>query len=121
MCTCINVVNKSDLLHTKTKLPGTLFVSANTGQGVESLRNEIYKKACGNIQSDYNGLVLTNERHISCIRKAQDAVAEALETDLAEAAVSSINRAISEIDEVSGLKVSERIIDQIFSQFCVGK
>ena len=72
-----------------------------------------------------NGLMLTNLRHYQRVVKARERVENAISSleggftpDLASVAITD---AASEIGLITGAGVSDKIIDDIFSKFCVGK
>jgi tRNA modification GTPase len=79
----------------------------------------------------HNGLgdldceVLISERHAACIkqalaslRRAADDVRERLPLELT---ASDLRYALDSLGEVTGRKVGEGILDEIFSRFCIGK
>lgn len=129
--TTIAVINKTDLdlkVDTKTienAFENTVQISAKNGEGTEKIA-EIVKKLFNtdsiNIES---GLMLTNLRHYERVVKARELVNSALNTltlgftpDLASV---DITEAASQISLITGRGVSDKIIDEIFSKFCVGK
>ncbi len=71
------------------------------------------------------GAVLTTERQYASLLRTKErlsAAADAYKAGLpADAASSDIERAIGELSELDGRQVSERIVADIFSKFCVGK
>ncbi len=117
----IKVFNKKDLGFDKKF--GVL-VSAKTGEGIEELKAEIYKKAfAGGI--DRNAELITEERHLKALEKARDyiyasisGIEDAVPLDIVSEDVKSVWDALGEI---TGKTASEEIIDEIFSKFCVGK
>ncbi len=125
----IAVINKSDL---ETKIDSKILkdsfeniveISAKNNDGIEKIAKivgEKYKSA--DIES---GLMLTNVRHYQRVVKARELVENAVCTlergftpDLASV---DITAAASEIGLITGAGVSDKIIDDIFSKFCVGK
>lgn len=125
----IAVINKSDL---ETKLDEQLLkdsfthcveISAKNNDGIEKIAEIVNKKyATADIQS---GLMLTNVRHYQRVVKARELVENAVLSlergftpDLASV---DITAAASEIGLITGAGVSDKIIDDIFSKFCVGK
>ncbi len=97
-----------------------VIVSCVTGQGMECLLGEIsrYTRYAGEGE-------LTRLRHISLAEKAAGALEEA--EALAKAGGSldlcavELHRALSELGAITGERVDEKIMDEIFSRFCVGK
>jgi len=125
----IAVINKSDLeIRLDKALVCAAFeyvveISAKNNDGIESIAkivNERYSSA--DIE---NGLMLTNVRHYQRVVKARERVENAISSleggftpDLASV---DITDAASEIGLITGAGVSDKIIDDIFSKFCVGK
>jgi len=69
--------------------------------------------------------ILANERQRGCARAADDAIGEAvraLEYGMTLDAVNiSVDEALDALFELSGEKVTEAVVDQVFHNFCVGK
>jgi len=117
----ISVFNKSDLV--KTKNENYFYVSAETGENINKLKQEIFNKTMvGDI--NLNKLFLTNTRHIEAVKNAREALNRTLEMfDFATMDIisSEIKEAWNCLGEVSGTTSDEAIIDKIFSKFCLGK
>ena len=117
----INIFNKSDLVKTKDK--NYFYVSAETGENINALKQEIFNKTMvGDLNIDK--LFLTNTRHIEAVKNAREALNRALEMfDFATMDIisSEIKEAWNCLGEVSGTTSDEAIIDKIFSKFCLGK
>ncbi|MBO5299695.1 MAG: tRNA uridine-5-carboxymethylaminomethyl(34) synthesis GTPase MnmE, partial [Clostridia bacterium] len=92
------------------------------GDGMDLLEKEI-----ANIfPLGYEGeesVMLSNVRQYECLVAAQNELSHALENIgiTADALLSDIERAVEALGEMTGKTVSEEIIDNIFSRFCVGK
>ncbi len=118
----ITVFNKSDLGSSCKDVTCDVSISAKNGEGIEELKNLLFKKGVGNIsvESDF----LTEERHFIALNKAYDKLSLA-KTNLTilplDLVALDIKSAWSSLGEISGLTADERIIDEIFSKFCVGK
>ena len=69
--------------------------------------------------------ILTSERQLSAVLRAiekTDEAISALEDGIpADCVISVLNEAWSALGEITGQTVSEKIIDDIFDKFCVGK
>lgn len=113
------ILNKCDLGQ-KIDLPGAMKISAATGEGVQALRDFISEQAA--IPSE---LPLTSERHMHLARKAADhllAAAQALEMgEPLDLAAIDLHEALESLGEVTGDRVDEKLLDSVFSRFCVGK
>lgn len=119
----IILINKTDLGGSLT-LDGSVPISAKTGAGIDVLAakiKEIY--SLGEIGAD--SITLTNERQLSALFRARDAVSRALDAlggELAQDfAALDINDAIYALGEIDGKTVSEDIVSSVFHNFCVGK
>lgn len=118
----IVVVNKNDLNDTPS-VKGDVYISAKTGYNVELLRQALSEKAFGGA-IDLNADFLTEERHLTALNNALQAITDAINgfsVNTADLSAIDINSAWSWLGEVSGETANERIIDEIFSKFCVGK
>lgn len=120
------VINKSDLQQQEINTDGFLgnvIVSAKNAEGFDGLYDLIYEKY-GQIDIKEKAVV-TNPRHKECLIRANTLIGEAL-NDIGAFApfdivLSSVELSISALGEIGGETVSEEIIDNIFSKFCVGK
>jgi tRNA modification GTPase len=131
---CLAVLNKSDLAPRlerdllAAELPDTPFldISALTGEGFGEFRcaleDAIHRK-WGPLSS--GGGLLFNARHGGLLGSALAALARAEENltsggppDLTAAELASARSALGEI---TGRTVSQDLLDDIFSQFCIGK
>lgn len=100
------------------------YVSALTGEGMDALKEAIYHAAVAD-EKLLEGVLITSERHknllVSASRYLNDALT-AYDTGMMLDCLSiDIRSAWSELGQITGLTVSEEIIDRIFSTFCLGK
>ena len=129
----ILLLNKIDVLAenkqieeelSKTNKP-VIKISAKEGIGLDSLYKEIKKLFELNEISSNNEILITNERHKNQIIKAKENILEAIETVKQNMPVDIIsiyiNQAMEELGKITGVNVSESIINEIFSKFCLGK
>ncbi|MBE6572372.1 MAG: tRNA uridine-5-carboxymethylaminomethyl(34) synthesis GTPase MnmE [Ruminococcaceae bacterium] len=99
-------------------------ISAKSGDGKDQLSekiNELYPAGDDLLSA---GLVITGARIYAAVNGAYNAVCEGLctlEGYTQDLAGTDIERAISCLSEADGRKVTEEIVDNIFSRFCVGK
>lgn len=100
-------------------------ISAKTGEGLESLYNEINELFKLNEIDNNNDVVITNERHKEKISKALSNVESAIKTleDKKPIDIISIyiKEAMNDLGEITGQNVSDDIINEIFKRFCLGK
>ncbi len=100
-------------------------ISAKTKEGLEDLYEQILKMFKLNEIEINGGEVITNIRHKNQIRKSIDALEQAkkgieIEMPIDVVAV-SLKEALEDLSEITGENVSEDIINNIFSKFCLGK
>lgn len=130
----IIVVNKTDLsnkLNSKdvnNKFFGRkiIDISCKENKGIEELKKEIVNISDGIFEkSSGAGLVITNVRHKSILEKAlscvNDAVLAAEKKMSTEFPASDLRHALESLQELTGEKITENILDEIFSKFCIGK
>lgn len=100
-------------------------ISAKTKEGLEDLYEQILKMFKLNEIEINDGEVITNIRHKNQIRKSIDALEQAkkgieIKMPIDVVAV-SLKEALKDLSEITGENVSEDIINNIFSKFCLGK
>ena len=129
----IIVLNKIDIKNEnsdfETRLSGLnkpiIKISAKEQIGFNNLYNEIKNMFELNEISNNNEVLITNERHKNQIIKAKNHINEAINTIKNKMPVDIIsiyiNEAMQDLGEITGENVSENIINEIFSKFCLGK
>ena len=100
-------------------------ISALNNVGIDKLYEEITKLfELNEIQLD-NELVITNIRHKNLIAKAMESVEKAKHTIEEKMPIDivaeNIKEIIEELETITGEFVTEDIINEIFSKFCLGK
>ena len=116
----IRVYNKSDLYETLPCCVDSLVVSAKNGD-VEIIKQTIYEMfSAGEIEN--SDLLITNERHLSCLQRAKQQVDEIVRTETTLDIVSTSVRQLWEtLGEITGTSAQEELINNIYSKFCLGK
>jgi tRNA modification GTPase len=120
------VANKTDLPERAAveALGPAVRVSALKGWGLGGLLDEIRKIAHAQVD-DLSFEVIVSERHAVSIREAREAVSRAgasLRDDVPlEFTATDIRLALDSIGAITGNTASTRVLDEIFSRFCVGK
>jgi len=133
-CNHIIALNKSDLglapdveEAAPTAGPGRIVVtSAATGVGLERLRELIFRHTAeGEAGELGRERIAVNARQGIALRRAETALerleAEAVDGSPAEILSIELREALDAIGEVTGRAVAERVLDEIFSRFCIGK
>ena len=127
---CIAVVNKSDLeqkmdfSYLQEHFENLVSISAYQKTGVEQL-TECVHRVLGMINLDTSSGILANERQRDCAKRALDALREAKDAHrmgiTLDAVGVEVQSALEALMELTGEQASERVIDEVFSKFCVGK
>ncbi len=124
----IAVLNKSDLQFNFDKsllkdIP-TATISAEDTSCVDEL-SRLVAEVCGTHMLDGSETLLCSERQRNCCASAKDFVAEALsllKSGVTLDAVSvAIDDALTELLSLTGERVTNAVVDEVFSKFCVGK
>ena len=117
-----NLENKKELLSINKDI---IMVSAKNGQGIEDLYKVIEKMfQIENLETGEE-IIITNVRHknqielaIKNIRESKKAVINNLPIDIISI---YIKQTLEDLGKITGENVSEDIINEIFSKFCLGK
>jgi tRNA modification GTPase len=115
----VRAANKSDT----GKFPRDgIKVCARTGEGVGDVLDEVLKLA--DRDAIYAEGVITDERHIYALEEAVRCLGDAEKNYGAvptECILVDIRDALGALGRITGSNVTEDIIDEVFSRFCVGK
>ena len=100
-------------------------MSAKTGEGKQELFDEISKIFKLNEIANDGEIIVSNQRHKYLIKNARknvklsiDAIKNNMPIDIIS---SSIRQILEDLGEITGETVTEDIISEIFSKFCLGK
>lgn len=124
------LINKIDLpscVHDYPEaLGGRIFpVSAKTGSGIDRVRAAIQSELISSGLEVDEDVTVTNVRHAAALRRAADSLQQALESvrrGMAGEFVSmDVRAAADSLGEIAGTITTDEILDQIFSEFCIGK
>lgn len=124
------VVNKTDLEQKidlekiYARFSQVVVISAGEGQGIEELGKAL-EKLLGKKDFDPDHGELFTERQRKAVQRAVESLMEG-EAALAggmtlDAVTVCVEDALAALYELTGKRVSEEIVDQVFEQFCVGK
>lgn len=118
------ILNKSDLgVRCDPPLPGSVILSAKTGDGRAELEKALREKLDLTEPED-PGEILVNARQYAALERASGHLARALEAldgYTQDIAGLDLEQALSALGEADGRAVSETVVNEIFSHFCVGK
>lgn len=123
------VINKADLEQKLPReslcdFPDAVYVSAREGQGAELLHAAI-ARVLHVAGLDPKAAMLSNERQRSCAVRAYDALHSAAATLREGFSLDAVNidldDALDALLELAGKRVSEEVVNEVFSRFCVGK
>ena len=97
-------------------------ISTKTGEGIEKLLEEITKKV-GAIDSEMD--FVSDEREADILRRAVKNLESARETIQSNVGIDFVSidlrTALELFGEITGESVTEDVINEIFSKFCIGK
>ena len=118
----LNLDKREEILNTGKQI---IKISAKEGIGIEELYKEIEEMFQIKGLETGNEIIITNIRHknqvelaIKNIEEAKIAVINNLPIDIISI---SIKQSLEELGKITGQNVSEDIINEIFSKFCLGK
>lgn len=127
---CIAVINKEDLKQEidieliKNVTEYIVFMSAKNSTGFKDFEDAV-EKIAGTADFDSSAAVISNERQRTLARNAYNSLSEAINAlDLGmtyDAVTVALEEAISYLCELTGERVTETVVDNVFHQFCVGK
>jgi len=128
----IILLNKNDLLdHKITKKDfeeyskNILQISIKENEGIDEIYNKMAQIFSVNGVETENTSIITNIRHKQAIKNAKDNLINAILVikDIMPIDITAIyfKQAVEEINKITGENVTEDIINEIFSKFCLGK
>lgn len=126
----IIVANKADLPSAwpvDGGVPGALAVSARAGEGVAALAAAIARVVAGLSGAD-EAVLVTNERHrallqdaLTYVERACRAFSESRECLPEEFVLADVRGALRALEDVTGRRTADGLLDDIFATFCIGK
>lgn len=126
----VAVINKNDVqqrfdssLLVQYNIP-TVYLSAKENNGIDNLRMTI--ENIFNINCDLiNNVTTANERQRSCVESSISSIDCAVEALENGEHLDAVNVLIDDAEQyllsLTGKKVTEAVVDEVFSRFCVGK
>lgn len=127
---CVAVVNKTDeemmldIKILKEYFIQIVYISAKENQGISNLEDSI--KQLFEINSDsFSSVTAANERQKLCIEKAVSSVSAAIDAISYGEMLDAVNVLVDEAEqyllELTGERITDAVVDEVFSRFCVGK
>lgn len=125
----IFVINKQDSFHNECeKIRKQLnelcpnadicVISCASGLGLSELKARIAMRLGA---SEGERAIVTNERHIACMRRAVSELEDIKNLQQTDLIANGVGEALMHLGEITGRTVSEEVLDRIFERFCVGK
>lgn len=126
----IAVINKTDLgnvvseEHVDSFVSAVVSISAKDPDSYDALKDTL-ESVLGTADFDPGAAMLANERQLNCIRRSMDCLQEAVGAIQMGMTMDAVNvcvdAALEPLMELTGEKVSDTVIEQVFANFCVGK
>ena len=118
------VVNKIDLnSDIKEKLPNAIYISAKHNEGIELFLQKMIELV--NTSSLSNSTIISNSRHLESLNLALENIVKTM--DGLNNGISGdflaidIRQTLQHIGEITGEISSDDLLENIFSNFCIGK
>lgn len=133
--TVLAVMNKCDLIPPLSEvalrdwedsLQATLLpVNAKGGVGIDTIRQKLFEAvASGSIHTSQQ-VIVTNTRHYEALQRAQSSLADVAsgiaQRQSGELLAIDIRQALHYLGEITGEVTTDDLLNDIFSNFCIGK
>lgn len=100
-------------------------MSVINGTGLENLEKRIEKMVYAGLSADSDDILVTNVRHKQSLEKAYESISDVIEAvDMGmptDCLSIDIKTAWESLGEITGDTVSDGLLNEIFSKFCIGK
>ena len=126
----VAVINKNDveqLIDTsllESKIQHIVYLSAKENSGVDELQSKIEEILKLN-EADFDTATAANERQKKCIDTALEGIESAISSLEIGEMLDAVNVLLDESEQsllmLTGEKVTDAVVDEVFSRFCVGK
>ncbi len=130
----IAIINKCDKLRKMSpefereitqKIKRVVYISAETGEGMDDFEKNLSSMYALDEIDITNDAVIANARQLSSVSGALERVESAI-FELSQGVTPDIvcfglESALSELEMIDASAITEKIVDRIFSRFCVGK
>ena len=120
----LHVFNKRDLAPGHALPPGALALSAQTGAGLDALRDALLERAGATHVPD--GVFIARTRHVEALlRTGQHLQLAGLHADQRDAGLDlfaeELRLAHAALGEITGQFTADDLLGEIFGRFCIGK
>ena len=118
----ITLVNKSDIKRQLDHQENEIEISALKENKIEDVKEKIYQLVI-NEEIDYNKMIIINERQIEILKECKKILNELNNAKFQSMDIIAmlIKSLWNTLGKITGESENERIIDLIFSKFCLGK
>jgi tRNA modification GTPase len=126
----IAIINKADLpgkleqQRMRKRIDRMVALSATSGEGLDKLEQEILD-CLGMNHLDTSAPMIGSERQRQALLEAKVAIAGAIEAlaigQTLDAVGVEIDSALDVIFSLTGERVTDKVVDEVFAKFCVGK
>ncbi len=126
----VAIINKTDLEQKidsdfiSRRIKHIIYISALKGNGADELEKQV-SDIVGTTDLDPSEGILATERQRSSAENALNSINEAIDTInmgiTLDAVTVVIEDAINSLLELTGERVTEKVVDNVFAHFCVGK
>jgi tRNA modification GTPase len=100
-------------------------ISALNGVGITVLQENIVEMADRKRVQSGNELIAINARHADSLARALSSLKDAADRisrdEPSELAASDLRQALESFGQIAGKVDNERMLDQLFASFCIGK
>jgi len=119
----IVIANKADIPGGKPPKDGEILLSTVTKEGLEELKEKI-KRFAYNFSTEDTEFI-TNSRQQDCLRECLNSMKQSLQAaeinELQDLISIDLKSALLSLDEITGEVITDEILENIFSHFCIGK
>ena len=122
------VRNKVDVLVPSKKTKSVVFTSAHSGEGIRELKKEIENRIKDHIKTtdERDSVFLFNKRQLALLHTLKQRLSELYASVIRNENIDMISFMLRDnikiIDELTGKEhVSEEVLNELFSRFCIGK
>jgi len=110
-----------DQLSSAVEAPMIARTSARTGRAVEDLKRAMAERLAVGGSGFGREAVVVTVRQLDALRRARDLLAEARQSSDEEIVALELREAMEKLGAITGSSIADEALNQIFSEFCIGK